>query len=218
MEPNRFNTYFTRSNSAASKIKAKLTFTAVVGSAVDPEDTEDITPLVDTVVMGNSKEAPAALVTQILANIDKGKQLCGSAINPDTIEDYLSRSRRIILVALHNNEIEAFAVIGNTRYHMDIGLICNAKNSRLKRAAAALLKIIGKFAKAIDQDTLYLEALQSRVSYYEQFGFRQSGMEDAGLIPMSVETEEFLEGTNAATGGRRTLKNRKRRRAATRKN
>ncbi len=217
MEPNRFNTYFTRSDSAASKIKAKLTFTAVVGSAVDPEDAEDITPLVDTVVMGNSKEAPAALVTQILANIDKGKQLCGSAINPDTIEDYLSRSRRIILVALHNNEIEAFAVIANTRYHMDIGLICNAKNSRLKRAAAALLKIIGKFAKAIDQDTLYLEALQSRVSYYEQFGFRQSGMEDAGLIPMSVDTEEFLEGTNAPKGGRRTLKNRKRR-AATRRN
>ena len=217
MKPNRFNTYFTRSNATASKIHAKLTTIAVVGSTVDPEDAEDITPLVDKVVMGNSKEKPAELVTQLLANIDKGKELCGAAINPDTIDDYLTRSRRIVLIAQHAGEMEAFAVIGNTRYHMDIGLICNAKNSRLKRAAAALLKIIGKFAKVIGQDTLYLEALESRVSYYEQFGFRQAGMEEAGLIPMSVDTEEFLAGTNAA-GGRRKTRRVSNRRAATRKN
>lgn len=211
MEANRYKPY-TRFGEGP-KLYAKFTITAVIGTAVDEEVASAITPFVDNVVYGNSGPAPAALILEILDNLeDSGQQLCGSRVRTDYIDDLIKRSTRIVLVAQLNGKIEAFAILYSDRDHIEITIICSSATSKIKRAGSTLIKVAAQYAKALGKEEVFVESLSDRVSYYEQFGFKQSAMEDEGLVPMSANVDTLLSG-----GARRKTRRRHNRKNKTRK-
>jgi predicted GNAT family N-acyltransferase len=205
MEPNRFKPYTRFGNGPKQYVKPHLT--AVIGSAVEDDVAEAIKPYVDEIVVGNSGPAPAALVLEILDNLDAGQYLCKSEVDVDYIRDLATRSRRIVLVSKLGGKIEAFAVLFDGRDHVEITIVCSSENSKVKRAAAGLIKVAAQFAEALGKEEVFLESIQARKSYYEQFGFRQSGSND-GLIPMTAYADELLEGALGG-GGRKTRRRRR---------
>lgn len=214
MEANRYTPY-TRFGEGPKQY-AKLTVTAVIGTAVDETSIEAVKPYVDNLVYGNSGPAPAALVLEILDNLEEnGQQLCGSRVRTDYIDGLIKRSTRIVLVAQWGRTIEAFAILFEGRDHVEITVVCSSAKSKLKRAGSALMKVVAQYAKALDKEEVFLESIPDRKSYYEQFGFRQSAMEDDGLIPMSADVDTLLSG--AEGGARRKTLRRRRARRKTRK-
>lgn len=206
MESNRYKPYLSSNNGSKVYIVPKIT--AIIGSVLDNESAEALRPYVDDVVIGNSPQAPAELVLEIFDNLYGGTFLCRSEVDADYIRDIATRTRRVVIVAQHEGKIEAFAVLFEGRNHIEITIICSGR-SAVKRAAAALIKVIALYAKALGKKEVYLEALPARKSYYEQFGFVQSGSED-GEIPMTADIDTLLE--NVMVGGKKARKTRRSRR------